>query len=437
MIADPQLVDNHTYPSYGSLALGITKHTSDVYLRRNYRALSKALRPDSIVFLGDLLDNGRSSQDAYYMREVSRFRSIFRDYNGIGKDSIITSLPGNHDVGWKNGVKLSSVKRFESNFGAPKPYEIFNTLFVPLDVLSLANTENQDIYSKPRKMLEEIEALSKDKPRVLLTHVPLMRPKEASCGPLREVDKFPFVEGYQFQTVLDGDLSDEILEKVKPDLVFLGDDHDYCFITHTYKEGDEIVSVNEITVKSMSMTMGVLKPAVELLTIIDENPEDAPTWDRSKVVFNTEICYLPTPFNDIILCVIMAVISGLVIIANTYFVVIKQKRYYGYSKVQTKPNTWGAILRKFHTAKKESPYAASTSTPMEAYNIDIEEDRDEYLRSISNYRRRARTRANTVFYSSKITFRALAVKMASIILAEFVVMGLVAFGIYKVFVFFT
>ena len=95
-------------------------------------------------------------------------------------------------------------------------------------------------------------------PRILLTHVPLFRPDDTPCGPLRNPNK-PYIKqgaGYQYQSRRGGaahttdlnltplftltvlflfltdlivePLSKFVLESVKPYLVFSGDDHDDC-----------------------------------------------------------------------------------------------------------------------------------------------------------------------------------------------------------------
>lgn len=440
-VADPQLIDNHTYPSYNKVFLKITKHTSDQYLKRNFKFLSYALDPNSIIFLGDYQDNGRSSSDAYYKHEMTRFHDIFKNYNDIPSSNFITSLPGNHDIGWKNGITERALKRFEESFGDPVPYEISNVLFIPINSLALSNTQNEKIYSKPRKVLEDIAQQPKDKPRVLLTHVPLMRSKEASCGPLRESKTFPFTAGYQYQSVLDADTSEEILSKTKPDLVFSGDDHDYCFVQHKYKDNNVEKMVNEITVKSISMTMGVNKPAVQLMAIHDENIEGE-KFDIDKIKLETTICLLPTPYNDIIMYIITAVISGVTILINAYKFINKLKRYYGYNKVQSpslgsssfasKESLLSSIFSFSRNTKPESPYASSTNAT-ESFRIDIEDEREEYS-PINAFRKRARTRANSLYYSTRYTLKYRLARLVSIVLAEYTVMAGIAIALYFVFV---
>ena len=73
-------------------------------------------------------------------------------------------------------------------------------------------------------------------PRVLLTHDPFFRyPAQQPCrGPRENKKPFPLVNGGTFQTVLFPDLSNELLNKLQPEIIFSGDDHDYCEIDHMY-----------------------------------------------------------------------------------------------------------------------------------------------------------------------------------------------------------
>lgn len=58
-IADPQLVDPHTYPGRPWPLSSLTETYTDMYMARNFRLINTHLDPDTIVFLGDLLDGGR------------------------------------------------------------------------------------------------------------------------------------------------------------------------------------------------------------------------------------------------------------------------------------------------------------------------------------------------------------------------------------------
>ena len=62
------------------------------------------------------------------------------------------------------------------------------------------------------------------------------------------------------------------MDKVKPSLIFSGDDHDICEYTHPN-------SVREVTVKTFSMAMGIKTPGFQLLSLVPPNAStpNAPT----------------------------------------------------------------------------------------------------------------------------------------------------------------
>lgn len=60
------------------------------------------------------------------------------------------------------------------------------------------------------------------------------------------------------------------MRSIKPDVVFSGDDHDYCEITHPGR-------IREVTVKSFSSNAGVRRPGLQLLSLVPPTPDD-PGW---------------------------------------------------------------------------------------------------------------------------------------------------------------
>ncbi|ORY19382.1 hypothetical protein BCR34DRAFT_471969 [Clohesyomyces aquaticus] len=258
-VADPQLIDPHTYPGRPwPLSTLTVKHT-DLYLRRAYSRIQKALYPDTVVFLGDLFDGGREWStrtttspeaqyrkygDSFWLREYDRFGRIFFGHWADGGmeprpgqpgRKIISSLPGNHDLGFGKGIQASVRKRFNAYFGEGNRIDIIgNHTFVSVDTVSLSalgqeNPETMEELWRPavdfldkakaqkqRLVQEELrkqqglrpnlrfshdivhtEGLAKAElphfsdtvttfPTILLTHVPLYRDDGTPCGPLRE-----------------------------------------------------------------------------------------------------------------------------------------------------------------------------------------------------------------------------------------------------------
>ncbi|RDK39610.1 hypothetical protein M752DRAFT_278102 [Aspergillus phoenicis ATCC 13157] len=268
-IADPQLVDPHTYPGRPWPLSTLTVKFTDQYLRRSFSSIQKELGPDSVLFLGDLFDGGREwatasssspekrykkYKDRFWKKEFHRFVKIFVDTWKDGDEHVrhplgrrlITSLPGNHDLGFGSGVQIPVRDRFQSFFGKSNRVDVIgNHTFVSVDTVSLSAMDqpdpetgssgmgsgdgeqpNEHIWRDTQDFLDrmnvhrgraEVEALrmlanktegrqfqhravdilepSVDPqlkpevagfPTILLSHVPLYRRPATPCGPYRE-----------------------------------------------------------------------------------------------------------------------------------------------------------------------------------------------------------------------------------------------------------
>jgi hypothetical protein len=261
-VADPQLIDPHSYPGRPWPLNDLTIRYVDQYLRRTYSRIQEVLYPDTVFFLGDLFDGGREWSththknpdkqwqqygDAFWMNEYRRFGRIFFGHWGDGGlegrpgqpgRKLISSLPGNHDLGFARGVDTSVRDRFNAYFGDGNRIDIVgNHTFVSIDSVSLsakgqANPEAvKNLWKPTTDFLDNAKAQKKrlvqrelriqkglhpypgfehkvverdelaraklphsdvevtDFPTVLLSHVPLFRLPGTPCGPMRE--KYP------------------------------------------------------------------------------------------------------------------------------------------------------------------------------------------------------------------------------------------------------
>lgn len=169
LIADPQLVDPHTYPGRPWPLSSLTIAYTDLYLRRSYAYLLRYLQPDTLFFLGDLFDGGRewatshssSPEDRYkrygnkyWMKEYARFQHIFIDgWLDGGLESqgeprgrkIVASLPGNHDLGFASGIQGPVKRRFDAYFGNGNRIDVIgNHTFISVDTVSLSAMDQVD-----------------------------------------------------------------------------------------------------------------------------------------------------------------------------------------------------------------------------------------------------------------------------------------------------
>jgi len=245
-------------------------------MKRSYISLQEKLHPDTIFFLGDLFDGGREWKTArgnindpswanglrpsgeqafvetwgkrygedFWLHEYDRFgRIFFKFWNLAGARAgpwqrgrkIISTLPGNHDLGFGAQIKIPIRNRFELSFGEGNRVDVVgNHTFVSVDTVSLSAggdehgtkeitepVENflKNVQSTKRKavarelnflagkedhtqlkhVVEDLEHAdfkhlptldpgpgAVELPTILLTHVPLYRPPGTPCGPKRE-----------------------------------------------------------------------------------------------------------------------------------------------------------------------------------------------------------------------------------------------------------
>ena len=274
---------------------------------------------------------------------------------------IISSLPGNHDLGFARGVQGGVRNRFNAYFGDGNRIDVIaNHTFVSIDSVSLSAfgqespQEVESIWKPTKDFLEnakrqkkrliqrelraqqglkpypgmphydiKAEDLAKAElphanddvtefPTILLSHVPLYRAPGTPCGPLREhwpptsppAGQPPLEHddrnaiavrgGYQYQNVLNREITADIAEKVGDiRYAFSGDDHDYCEVVHkAYTSAGG--GIREITVKSISWAMGVRLPGIFMLSLwnpvdVHGNPKNG---DASKTV-QMKQCLLP------------------------------------------------------------------------------------------------------------------------------------------------
>ncbi|CAN8101471.1 unnamed protein product [Discula destructiva] len=292
---------------------------------------------------------------------VDPFAAISEAGRGQRGKKFIASLPGNHDLGYGAGVKVPVRERFEAFFGNMNRVDVIaNHTFVSVDTLSLSARSSDEkavadlsqVHGPVDEFLEEVqlakrkaverelrhlrgdtpdlrqrhhveELLSADfgkvptldpgegkaeLPTILLSHVPLYRAPGTPCGPLREhwppaspaqaVDHRNAISvsrGYQYQNVLNEVDSVDLVKRVGNVVhAFSGDDHDYCELTHSNSKEN----VKEITVKSISMAMGVPTPGFLMVSMYNPiDKEGKPLSGENAQTLQTHLCLLPSQLN--------------------------------------------------------------------------------------------------------------------------------------------
>ncbi|KAF2468211.1 uncharacterized protein BDR25DRAFT_290911 [Lindgomyces ingoldianus] len=454
-VADPQLIDPHTYPDRPWPLNALTIKHTDLYLRRAYSRIQKVLYPDSAVFLGDFFDGGREWStrtttspeeryrkygESFWLKEYDRFGSIFFGHwqdggteprPGQPGRKIISSLPGNHDLGFGKGIQVSVRKRFNAYFGEGNRIDIIgNHTLVSVDTVSLSalGQENpvEGLWKPAMDFLDNVKAqkgrlvreelrkqqglrpnllflhdildagdLAKAElphfgdspaefPTILLSHVPLYRDPGTPCGPLREhwpptrppkgqtepLEKddrnaISVSGGYQYQNVLDREITKVIAEKVgNIQYAFSGDDHDYCEVLHrAYPSAGS--GIREITVKSISWAMGVRYPGFVMLSLW--NPVDASgnplRKDSNAPTLQTHLCLLPDQLGIFIRYITLVGITILSLIVRAALVATGRISTVSHnSDIPLLPVTE-------HGSSAENEKAALSSSPPESTHI--------------------------------------------------------------------
>ncbi|KAI1855553.1 hypothetical protein JX266_000418 [Neoarthrinium moseri] len=461
-VADPQLIDPHSYPGRPWPLNPLTYTITDNYMRRSYRALQKELQPDTVMFLGDLFDGGREWSTAhggfeepewmkgerpadeakyakqwskkygedFWLQEYARFGGLFYDNWRLGGlfpgrwqrgKKIIPSLPGNHDLGFGPGVKPMVRKRFSAYFGETNRVDVIgNHTFVSVDALSLSAGTHQkmeradlsEIYKPVHDFLGEVKGTKRrlaakevrfwrgesedlsynhkvedisdasfknlpsldqgedgpDFPTILLSHVPLYREPGTPCGPLREHwppakppkgqttpvkpdmrNALHISAGYQYQNTLTEEDSVRLVKSIGNVVhAFSGDDHDYCEVVHSSSKDN----VREITVKSLSMAMGVPTPGFQMVSLYNPIDENGKSLSRdSKPTLQTHLCLLPQQLSTFATYAVLGILTVVILVIRAFLVPVLNLQPFALDGL---PPSNGAVLPTHVKAKFEA-----------------------------------------------------------------------------------
>ncbi|KAG9069091.1 hypothetical protein KI688_009986 [Linnemannia hyalina] len=216
------------------------------------------------------MDEARTGDTTGHYRQITYPAAGATERAQIRQDGKSARLyvAGNHDVGFGDTLVRQAMKRYKGDFGSVN-YEIKvgNHSLVILDTLSLSSNITS-IREESRDFLAKMEQEKPKEPRILFTHVPLFRPETTSCGEAREAQQLILDgNGEQYQNMVNASLSREILRKVQPDMIFSGDDHDWCEMGHSLDER----LTPEVTLPTFSFAQGIKQPGFVVLSLY--NPQ--------------------------------------------------------------------------------------------------------------------------------------------------------------------
>ncbi|ATY63181.1 manganese ion homeostasis (Fr) [Cordyceps militaris] len=280
----------------------------------------------------------------------NRFSAYFGDVNRV-------DIVGNHSIVSVDTVSLSAdTSKFRYSHDLEPLYGPVNEFLehvqstkrkLAMEELRVWHDIDRDLRSKHQVVdLETSDTTPSprdpgaghaDFPTILLTHVPLYRGPGTPCGPMREHwpptkrpkgqtepvnpderNAISVTAGYQYQNVLSEEDSVKLIKSIGNVVhVFSGDDHDYCELVHSESKG----GVREITVKSMSMAMGVSNPGFLMLSMY--NPVDAdgrPMPGAPKSTLQTHLCLLPNQLHTYMRYVLFGFLSLIVLAVRAFLV---------------------------------------------------------------------------------------------------------------------
>lgn len=188
LVADPQLVglrDEH--PVWGT----ITRWDCDRYLHSGFQAAFNYVRPDVVLFLGDLLDEGSVASKEEFATYMKRFQSVFQVPSNIQR----VFIPGDNDVGGE-GFEMKEkwkVNRFFKNFvhnGNQSSDNVINVKFV--DFWKLSYDFGEEIASSMTASLMNMTQRSKAPFRVICNHMGIFSRHPMQYTPLIKMTRPSF-----------------------------------------------------------------------------------------------------------------------------------------------------------------------------------------------------------------------------------------------------
>lgn len=166
LVADPQLVGfRDESPWFGF----VTRWDCDRYLQNGFQNAFSYVRPDVVVFLGDLLDEGSVATDHHYVTYVDRFKSVFP----VPKDVQSVFIHGDNDVGGENFQlkEQALINRFNKYFDPANlsSNSVVHSKFV--DFLKLSFDFGEAFAAKMKESVAQMTRDSSAPLRIVCNHM--------------------------------------------------------------------------------------------------------------------------------------------------------------------------------------------------------------------------------------------------------------------------
>lgn len=248
LLADPQM-EGHARVFFQGYFGHINNVMNDLYYRHIILNIQWYLKPEYVIVLGDLFSQ-QHLDDKEFAKRVERYNFIFEQVHG--SHFILINMTGNHDIGYGFEHYRWEINRFIRTFG-PTMQNLVVKNFTIAIIESLALDGSVDSRYQVES-LSHLKKLKGIKNIILLTHVPLYKPK-GSCVDDPTLSRDHNGNVYQ-QNMLSEEISDYIIKEIKPSIIFSGHDHEGC----AYHHGN----TTEITLKSIMGDFGGLSGMLEI-----------------------------------------------------------------------------------------------------------------------------------------------------------------------------
>ena len=188
LVADPQIVGDMHEPA-GILGT-IRRWDCDRYLSKNYQWAISSYSVDTVIFMGDLIDEGSEAEDDKYEEYVERFNSIYPKTEAAN----MIYIPGDNDIGGEgvDPVTISKMDRFDKHFG---PVKAVYSGLSNIDIVPVSRLTQHGAYNLTLKPAQ----LYTTKIVLAVSHVPVLP--------------------------LNGKFSEKVMNLVNPDLILSAHDH--------------------------------------------------------------------------------------------------------------------------------------------------------------------------------------------------------------------
>ena len=188
LVADPQIVGDVHEP--GGLIGTVSRWDCDRYLSKSYQWAMSSYSVDTVIFMGDLIDEGSEADDEKYEEYAGRFNSIYPRTEAVQ----MIYIPGDNDIGGEGVDPVTIVKmdRFDKHFG---PVKAVYSGHSNIDIVPVSRLTEHGPYNLTLKPAQ----LFTTKIVVAVSHVPVLP--------------------------LNGKFSERVMNLVNPDLILSAHDH--------------------------------------------------------------------------------------------------------------------------------------------------------------------------------------------------------------------